>query len=63
VLYVPRWWAECNVAQRITFWKDHEVGGHFPSLERPAVLVADIQEFTKTIDADILEDLRRSVEQ
>jgi hypothetical protein len=31
---------------RIVFWKEHSIGGHFPSVERPSVLVKDIREFT-----------------
>ncbi len=49
--YAPRWWADCKVAQNIVFWKEHQLGGHFPSVEQPAVLAADIREFTKALDA------------
>lgn len=30
---------------RIVFWKEHEVGGHFAAMEVPDVLVTDIREF------------------
>ncbi|KAH6686285.1 epoxide hydrolase domain-containing protein [Plectosphaerella plurivora] len=60
VLYVPEWWARCNVAENLTFWREHRIGGHFPSLERPATLVADVREFTKTVNAGDLEVLRKS---
>jgi len=30
---------------RIVFWKEHEVGGHFAAMEVPDVLVADLREF------------------
>lgn len=46
VAFVPKWWAECKVAQNITFWKEREQGGHFPSVERPEDLVEDIRAFT-----------------
>lgn len=58
VLYVPRWWAECNIAHNITFWKEHDVGGHFPAIERPAVLVADVRKFTGTLSAEVLQSMR-----
>ncbi|WP_164234506.1 epoxide hydrolase family protein [Microbacterium hydrocarbonoxydans] len=30
---------------RIVFWKEHEVGGHFAAMEVPDILVADLREF------------------
>jgi hypothetical protein len=47
VCYSPRWWCEQTVGENITFWKEHDKGGHFPSTEKPAQLVEDIREFTK----------------
>lgn len=48
------------MAENLTFWREHRIGGHFPSLERPATLVADVREFTKTVNAEDLEVLRKS---
>jgi hypothetical protein len=48
------------VAENITFWREHHVGGHFPSLERPSTLVADVREFTETVSERDLEVLRKS---
>ena len=33
----------------LTFWADHEVGGHFAALEQPEVLLADIREFFRPL--------------
>ncbi|KAL8391001.1 hypothetical protein RB595_009857 [Gaeumannomyces hyphopodioides] len=43
ILMAPRRWAEeeCN----ITYWKTHEMGGHFAAYEQPAALAADVIEF------------------
>jgi hypothetical protein len=60
VLYTPRWWAACNVAKKILFWREHHIGGHFPSVERPTVLAADIRDFTKTVDKKVLDEIRKS---
>ncbi|KAK3071411.1 hypothetical protein LTR53_008688 [Teratosphaeriaceae sp. CCFEE 6253] len=40
---VPRKWVEstCN----LVFWRQHERGGHFAALERPVVLLRDVEEF------------------
>lgn len=46
VVFLPKWWAECKVAENIVFWKEREKGGHFPSIERPDDLVEDIRAFT-----------------
>lgn len=50
VNYCPRWWAEGAVAENITFWKEHDKGGHFASVERPKELIEDIREFTAVSD-------------
>ncbi|KAH7034766.1 epoxide hydrolase domain-containing protein [Microdochium trichocladiopsis] len=60
ILYIPEWWARANVAENLIFWKEHKMGGHFPSIERPATLVADIREFTGKIDKGVIKELRRS---
>ena len=39
----PRDWVAA--VANIQFWKDHETGGHFPSVECPKKLVEDIREF------------------
>jgi hypothetical protein len=46
--YAPRWWAAATVAENISFWREHQSGGHFPSVERPETLIKDIREFTLT---------------
>lgn len=60
VFNVPRWWAACTVANNIAFWKEHDKGGHFPSVEKPDVLVTDIREFTKVIDKNRKAELVKS---
>ena len=60
VLYIPRWWAACSVARNIVFWKQHEKGGHFPSVEKPVELVEDIREFTKLVNPERIAGLIRS---
>lgn len=59
-MYIPRWWAAVTAASNIIFWKEHEKGGHFPSLERPDVLAADIREFTGLLSPQKLEVLVKS---
>ncbi|KAL2071708.1 hypothetical protein VTL71DRAFT_12943 [Oculimacula yallundae] len=49
VLNVPQFWAASTVASNIIFWRTHEKGGHFPSIEKPEELVSDIREFTALI--------------
>lgn len=39
----PREWVAAVV--NIQFWKDHDTGGHFPSVECPEKLVEDIRDF------------------
>jgi len=43
ILGAPTNWANAHV--NLTFSKLHEQGGHFPALETPDVLVADLREF------------------
>ena len=38
-----RRWVEA--AHNLTFWADHDAGGHFAALENPKILVSDIREF------------------
>jgi hypothetical protein len=59
VVNVPRFWAEACVADNIVFWKEHSKGGHFPSVERPEVLVEDIRSFTSVIGRERMGELRR----
>lgn len=44
---VPRSWAE-KVA-KVTFWREHDEGGHFAMYEKPEVLVGDMVEFYKSV--------------
>lgn len=47
--YLPKWWVEATMAENVTFWREHDKGGHFPSVERGDVLLADIRDFVETI--------------
>ena len=38
-----RRWVEAD--RNVTFWREHDRGGHFPAMERPDVLVTDVREF------------------
>ncbi|KAF9049965.1 epoxide hydrolase domain-containing protein [Panaeolus papilionaceus] len=49
--YVPVWWAKASVAENITLWKEHDKGGHFPSVEYPSLLMNDIWEFVGGLPA------------
>ncbi|KAH8660485.1 epoxide hydrolase domain-containing protein [Xylariales sp. PMI_506] len=60
VLFAPRWWCDVSVSQNITYWKEHTEGGHFPSIEVPSVLVADVREFTNNLSKELLDDLKNS---
>jgi pimeloyl-ACP methyl ester carboxylesterase len=60
VFIIPRWWAACTVSSNITFWKEHDKGGHFASVEVPEVLVSDIREFTKLLNAGRMTELIKS---
>jgi len=51
--YIPKWWAQGTIADNIVFWKEHEKGGHFPSVECPEVLKNDIQDFVGLLPQDI----------
>jgi microsomal epoxide hydrolase len=42
---VPRAWAEKT--GKIAFFRSHDKGGHFAALERPEVLLQDVEEFAK----------------
>lgn len=46
VMHATRWWTEAAVARNIVFWKEHDKGGHFPSIEKPTELIDDIRSFT-----------------
>ncbi|CAH0056856.1 unnamed protein product [Clonostachys solani] len=58
VMFIPRWWAEGTLSSNIVFWKQHDSGGHFPCLEKPVELAADLREFTKCIDGKIIRSLK-----
>ena len=60
MINAPRFWAEACVADNIVFWKEHDKGGHFPSVERPEVLVEDVRAFTGMVGRERLGDLRRA---
>ena len=38
-----RRWVEAT--HNVTFWREHDRGGHFATMERPEAIVADIREF------------------
>ncbi|KAJ8076630.1 hypothetical protein AAF712_000269 [Marasmius tenuissimus] len=46
--YVPKWWADVFMPN-IVFWKEHEKGGHFPSIEVPETLMSDVQAWADVI--------------
>lgn len=50
--YVPRWWAESSLSSNIVFWKEHEKGGHFATIECPELIEADILDFVAKIATD-----------
>ncbi|EIW74502.1 alpha beta-hydrolase [Coniophora puteana RWD-64-598 SS2] len=56
--YVPRWWAQVSVAENITFWREHERGGHYPTLECPDLFVKDIRDFMATVPKECLAKLQ-----
>lgn len=60
VMFLPRWWAAVTAASNIIFWKEHDKGGHFASVERPDALVADIREFTQLLSSQKREALVKS---
>ncbi|PWN92572.1 putative hydrolases or acyltransferase [Acaromyces ingoldii] len=47
LLGVPRRWAER--VNDIVFWKERDVGGHFPQVECPELLAADLQDMFKEL--------------
>ncbi|KAG5648601.1 hypothetical protein DXG03_003212 [Asterophora parasitica] len=58
--YVPQWWAKATIAENIVSWKEHQKGGHFPSIECSNVLTRDIHEFHRKITGKRLEELRKA---
>ena len=44
----PRSWAERQFTD-LRFWREHADGGHFAAMERPDELVADVQEFFRSL--------------
>ncbi|KAH6674276.1 alpha beta-hydrolase [Halenospora varia] len=59
VFNVPRWWAKTSIAQNIVFWREHDKGGHFASVERPDVLVKDIRDWTAVMNPARIQELKR----
>ena len=47
VAFMTRWWAESVIAERLVFWREHDKGGHFPSVEVPEALEEDLIAFVK----------------
>jgi len=60
VAYIPIWWAKAVISTNIVFWKEHETGGHFASVERPDLLKADIWEFVGKLPAATKRELASS---
>jgi pimeloyl-ACP methyl ester carboxylesterase len=44
----PRAWVERQLTD-LRLWREHESGGHFAAMERPAELVADVREFFRPL--------------
>ncbi|TFB01656.1 Putative epoxide hydrolase [Trichoderma ghanense] len=44
---IPRAWAETTGT--IEFYRQHESGGHFAAMEKPEVLLADVEEFLRQV--------------
>jgi microsomal epoxide hydrolase len=51
---VPKAWIERT--GKVTFWKSHDRGGHFPALETPEVMLSDLEEFMEHVAACKRED-------
>ncbi|EIW77440.1 epoxide hydrolase domain-containing protein [Coniophora puteana RWD-64-598 SS2] len=60
--YMPKWWADVSLGYNITFWREHEAGGHFPTLECPGVFARDLQDFVGSVPQACLQKLRESGE-
>ena len=43
-----RAWVERQLTD-LRFWREHDSGGHFAAMERPAELVADVREFFRPL--------------
>ncbi|KAF9568038.1 epoxide hydrolase domain-containing protein [Agrocybe pediades] len=56
--YVPVWWAKATIAENVVLWKEHDKGGHFPSVECAEVLKADIWEFVASLSKDTQKILK-----
>jgi len=44
ILIMPRSWVAKYHKNKLVFWRKHEKGGHFPALDNPDGLVADLRE-------------------
>ncbi|KAI9711725.1 MAG: hypothetical protein M1820_001869 [Bogoriella megaspora] len=47
LLPMPRAWVETMGEQGLTFFRQHDAGGHFAALERPETLLGDFEDFVK----------------
>ncbi|KZW02821.1 alpha/beta-hydrolase [Exidia glandulosa HHB12029] len=48
ILIFPRYWIEKWHKKKLVFYRQHERGGHFPALDNPDALVADVREMMGT---------------
>lgn len=46
---LPRTWGEKLFGDRLAYYKEHEVGGHFAALQEPENFLDDIEEFVRFI--------------
>ncbi|KAJ4489994.1 epoxide hydrolase domain-containing protein [Lentinula aciculospora] len=49
IAYATKWWAEATLAENIVTWREHDKGGHFPSVECPDALTSEVQEWVKAV--------------
>ncbi|KAI9690120.1 MAG: hypothetical protein M1822_009081 [Bathelium mastoideum] len=47
ILPMPRAWVDTTGEQGLSFFRRHERGGHFAALERPDLLLGDLEEFVR----------------
>ncbi|KAF4633047.1 hypothetical protein G7Y89_g5070 [Cudoniella acicularis] len=59
VFNIPSFWARASISENIVFWREHARGGHFPSIERPHVLIQDIRDFSARIGRGRMGGLKR----
>ena len=46
---LPRTWGKKLFGDRLAYYKEHEVGGHFAALQEPENFLDDIEEFVRFI--------------